>query len=85
MTRLMKKDKVYTASEVAKLFGVEHMTVRRWIKKLNLDVKKNGNEWQFKTKHIEKIKQYRLEMLKKYYGDVLEMSVIENKDTFNKW
>ena len=54
MTRLMKKEKVYTASEVAKLFGVEHMTVRRWIKKLNLDVKKNGNEWQFKTRHIEK-------------------------------
>ena len=85
MTRLMKKEKLYTASEVAKLFGVEHMTVRRWIKKLNLDVKKNGNEWQFKARHIEKIKQYRLEMLKKYYGDVLEMNIIEEKDTINKW
>ena len=74
MPRLFKKKKTYTASEVAKLFGVEHMTVRRWIKKLNLDVQKVGNEWQFTERHIERIKEYRLEQLKKYYGDVLEMN-----------
>lgn len=74
MARLIKKRKIYTASEVAELFGVEHITVRRWIKKLKLNVKKKGNEWQFNAKHIARIKKYRLEQLKKYYGDVLEMN-----------
>ena len=63
MSRLIKRKKIYTASEVAELF-----------KKLKLNVKKKGNEWQFNDKHIAKIKKYRLEQLKKYYGDVLEMN-----------
>gem|GEM_PF-2928779 len=50
------------------------VTVQRYIKKLNLDVKKVGNEWQFTQRHIEAIKNYRLELLKKYYPDVLEMN-----------
>ena len=75
MSRLKRLvDKTYTAAEIAKMFNVEHITVRRWIKKLNLDVKKVGNEWAFTQKHINDIKQYRLELFKKYYGDVLEMN-----------
>lgn len=70
----MAKEKLYNASEVAKIFGVEHMTVRRWIKKLNLTVQKVDSEWKFTERHIEQIKEYRLEKLKKYYGDVLEMN-----------
>ena len=74
MARLVGKEKLYNASEVAKIFGVEHMTVRRWIKKLNLTVQKVDSEWKFTERHIEQIKEYRLEQLKKYYGDVLEMN-----------
>ena len=75
MSRLKKKtDKSYTATEIAQLFGIHLITVQRYIKKLNLDVKKAGNEWQFNQKHIEAIKNYRLELFKRYYGDVLEMN-----------
>ena len=75
MSRLKRLvNKTYTAAEIAKMFNVEHITVRRWIKKINLDVKKAGNEWQFNQKHIEAIKNYRLELFKRYYGDVLEMN-----------
>lgn len=66
--------KKYSATEVAEMFKVNYITIRRYIKKLNLDVKKVANEWQFNEKHIEKIKKYRLEIIKKYYGDVLEMN-----------
>ena len=75
MSRLKKKtDKTYTATEIAQLFGIHLITVQRYIKKLNLDVKKAGNEWQFNQKHIDAIKNYRLELFKRYYGDVLEMN-----------
>ena len=68
MSRLKRLvNKTYTAAEIAKMFNVEHITVRRWIKKINLDVKNN-------QKHIEAIKNYRLELFKRYYGDVLEMN-----------
>ena len=41
MSRLKRLvNKTYTAAEIAKMFNVEHITVRRWIKKINLDVKK---------------------------------------------
>ena len=72
MSRLQKK--TYTATEIAKIFNIHLVTVQRYIKKLNLDVKKIGNEWQFTQKHIGAIKHYRLELLKKYYSDVLEMN-----------
>jgi len=72
MSRLQKK--TYTATEIAKMFSIHLVTVQRYIKKLNLDVKKVGNEWQFTQRHIEAIKNYRLELLKKYYPDVLEMN-----------
>ena len=72
MQRLQKK--TYTATEIAKIFNIHLITVRRYIKKLNLDVKKIGNEWQFTQKHIEAIKHYRLNLLKKYFGDVWEMN-----------
>ena len=72
MSRLQKK--TYTATEIAKIFNIHLITVQRYIKKLNLDVKKVGNEWQFTQKHIDTIRHYRLELLKKYYSDVLEMN-----------
>ena len=72
MSRLQKK--TYTATEIAKMFSIHLVTIQRYIKKLNLDVKKVGNEWQFTQKHIEAIKNYRRALFKKYYGDVLEMN-----------
>ena len=75
MQRLQKRENLtYTATEIAKIFNIHLITVQRYIKKLNLDVKKTGNEWQFTKKHIEAIKKYRLELLKKNYADVLEMN-----------
>lgn len=74
MLRLSKKEKIYTATEIAEMFNIHLITVRRYIRRLKLDVKKVGNEWQFTQKHIETIKHYRLKLLKKYFGDVLEMN-----------
>ena len=75
MQRLQaKQENFYTATEIAKMFDIHLITVKRYIKKLNLDVKKAGNEWQFNQKHIDAIKSYRLELFKKYFGDVLEMN-----------
>ena len=68
MKRLDKKEKMYTATEIAELFNVHLITVQRYIRKLKLDVKKVGNEWQFTQKHIEAIKLYRLNLLKNILG-----------------
>ena len=74
LSKLIKKQINYTATEVAQIFDVHLVTIKRYIKKLNLDVKKVGNEWQFTKQHIETIKHYRLELFKKYYSDVWEMN-----------
>lgn len=50
---MKSNQKKYTATEVAEMFKVNYITIRRY---------------------IEKIKKYRLEIIKKYYGDVLEMN-----------